>query len=193
MPGYRAQFMANLGTALYRRGDTTEAIGLLEDVYESGWISPKRAKENWLYLVVALATARIVRGDTSSRDLERADELRAAARPIAQDSNRGLFVPVDALRAARGGDFKDVEAVCAVGWAAAEGVTRPTQMRTLRIVRAFALEQADGGPGGPSDAQTRSLLEGAKPARNGEFDHLAGTWPALRTFLGAHGFAASAT
>jgi hypothetical protein len=99
-----------------------------------------------------------------------------------------VLVTIDALIAARAKDFAGVEPICVAGWHGAEGMTGAFQMRSLRLLRAFALTQLDGGDSGAHAGEIRSLLEGARPSRPGEFDYLCGAWPEYRAFLAAHGF-----
>lgn len=180
-PGYHALFVYNRGVAYLRRGYFDRAISLFHSVLESGWLNSDRMPFRPL-LFAGLATAHALRGDIPS-----AEHWLREAHGAISDAKRGALLMADVILALRTGRARDALAMMDAGWAAAEGVLSPIQIRTLRLLKAFALEHTPPGP--PRDAEVQRLLAGIAPHPPGAFDYVATNWPEFGRFLAAHGIA----
>ncbi len=124
-------------------------------------------------------------------------QLDAAARWIAEGEKRvqgvsggrrAIAGPLELARAivaCRRGAPADAARALETIWRELESGLTGELLRPLRLVRAFAVAQAEGVRGAGAADPLLATLRGALP---GELDWLAGEWPELRAFLAAHSF-----
>ncbi len=179
VPIVHALLVFNRGATAMRLGDIDRAIELTQRAVQSGWIAD--ASLNLASLAGSnMGTCLAIKGD-----LDAAERWQREAHAAVAPSKRGSLLVLDALIACRRGRYVEAIAQVERDWALAEGGLNAAQLRGVRLLRAFALEQT----GGEAD-EIASLIAGAKPFRTGEQDYLAGSWPEFRAFLVKHGFSA---
>jgi tetratricopeptide (TPR) repeat protein len=67
-------------------------------------------------------------------------------------------------------------------WLAYEAVLKGSELRPLRVVRAFAIAASDPRNAGVAE----TVVASARPCYPGEYDFLAAAWPEMETFLTTH-------
>lgn len=177
-PGYNALFVYNRGVAFLRRGQFDRAISLFHAVLDSGWLNSARMPFRPL-LFSGLATAHALRGD-----LHTAQECLYDAHAVISDAKRGALLLADTIVALRTGRPHDALAMTDAGWTQAEGVLSAIQMRTLRLLRVFALEQLPPSPAVQEDM--RRHLDAVRPYPPGAYDYVGASWPEFAAFLRRH-------
>ena len=125
-------------------------------------------------LFSGLATAHALRGD-----LHAAQHWLHQAHATVSHAKRGALLLADAIVAVRTGRPRDALAMMDAGWAQAEGVLSAIQVRTLRLLRAFAMEQARRRPGSTRRSSARLLA--VRPFPPGAYDYVGASWPSSRT------------
>lgn len=178
-PGYNALFVYNRGVAFLRRGEFDRAISLFHAVLDSGWLNSSRMPFRPL-LFSGLATAHALRGD-----LHAAQHWLHQAHATVSHAKRGALLLADAIVAVRTGRPRDALAMMDAGWAQAEGVLSAIQVRTLRLLRAFAMEQLPPAPG--LDEEIQRQLLAVRPFPPGAYDYVGASWPEFAHFLRRHG------
>ena len=116
----------------------------------------------------------------------------AAARawmPEAERAGATIAVEVarvpEAILLCREGRFEELLRCMAERRRAIEATLAGDDLRTMRLLRAFALCMLPNA----SDAERAEALAAGRPGAPGECDHLAAAWPELAAFLKARGFA----
>jgi hypothetical protein len=156
-------------------------------VLAAGWLSSwtSTLSNHHARTLAALATCEALRGE-----LDAAAEWREQASSRMTPARRGSLLMIDALIVARRDPLERVITIIDAGWERAENLLTASQLRVLRLLKAFALERTSRGRyrGSSSDAEIREALEGTRPFRAGEFDYLTPGWPEFGEFLERHGF-----
>jgi len=187
MPPLHSLFLHHRGLVELLSGRHDRAKGMFLAVLTAGWLSTwtSTLANHHVRTLAALAMCEVLRGD-----LEAAIEWREQASSRTTPARRGSLLLVDALIAARRDSLERLVAVIDAGWERAENLLTASQLRVLRLLKAFALERTNRGRyrGSSSDAEIREALNGTRPFRAGEFDYLTPRWPELRDFLERHGF-----
>lgn len=166
----------NLADAELLRGNQKRALSLAAAVatYDSPMRSP---------LVAAAAPSLVATSYALMGELENAKawlpEAHRAAATIAVEVSR---VP-EAIVACREGRFAEVAETYARRRRAIEATLAGEDLRTLRLLRAFAV----AGLPGSTEAERAEALALGRPGAPGECDHLAVAWPELAEFLKKNG------
>ncbi len=175
----------NRATTYLERGDPDRAVSLLSAVLHAGWISRRGSLSAYYpYVLGRMALAEALRGR-----LEAAEAWRSRAHASATAARRGALLLVDAVVEARTGSFGRVAELIEDGWSRAENLLTARQLRAVRVIEAFALEQ-DKGAEYRAESRASELqraLAAARAAHRGELDWLARNWTELREFLARHG------
>lgn len=192
MPSLHSLFVYYRGVVALHRGQHEDARGMFLAVLDAGWLS------SWASMLtthhpralLSLATCEVLRGDVDA-----AAAWRARAHAKMSPARRPGLLLIDALIGARRGDHGDVVRRIDAELARAENLLSASQLRALRLVKAFALERLAAGRyrDDARDQEIRQALDGSRPFRPGEFDYLATRWPELAEFLSRHGFLAAPT
>lgn len=179
VPLVHALIVFNRGATAMREGDIDRAIELIDRAVQTGFIADATLSLSSL-ASSNLGTCHAIKGE-----LDAAERWQRQAHASAAPSKRGSLMVLDAIVACRRGRFADAASQIEHDWNLAEGGLNAAQLRSLRLMRAFALENSGGDA-----AEIDRIVEGAKPFRQGEQDYLAGSWPEFRAFLVKRGFAA---
>jgi hypothetical protein len=177
----RAVAEYNLGIALLRRGELDRALAQFTSVDQRSRLATIGLRPG---IAAQLAFAHALRGDLETSERWLADyEVRkkGAADTRALD---GLVVLVRSVAGIRRGRYDEVVRDLEARWRELENVLTGELLRPLRVLRAFALAQADG-PRGAGAAET--VLAGVRPSRRGEFAALGAAWPEMSAFLETNG------
>jgi tetratricopeptide (TPR) repeat protein len=175
VPLLHALAVFNRGAVALRQGRIDEAITFIDAARASGWLNEPVYQLAPLALT-ATATCHAIKGD-----LDLAECVQKEAHSILSPSKRGVTMVLDAIIACRRGDFTKAAADIDANWSAAEGTLNAAQLRTLRLLRAFA-----GEPLGDEVAAIEKRVEAARPTRAGEQSYVAVEWPEYREFLARH-------
>jgi hypothetical protein len=169
----------NLGLALLRTGDLTGALDAFATAERSRSKALRPAAAGFIALCDALAG-----------DLDAADGWVAEAQQRATSacSVSRVHLAADAIVRLRRGDAASAAQLLERSWTELERSTAADLVRSFRVIRAFAAEQA----GGDAASQASDLLAGARPFRAGEYAWIGSRWPELARYLAARGFEAAA-
>lgn len=179
VPIAHALFVFNRGVTYMREGRTDRAIELISRAHDSKWLENKALGVAPL-IASGLGTCYAIKGE-----LDAAERWQREAHAQVAPAKRGMLMVLDAVIECRRGRFADAAGRIANDWSLGEGSLNAAQLRSLRLLRAFAMEQTGG-----DDAEIAKIIEGARPFRSGEQDYLAVSWPEYRAFLVKHGFVA---
>jgi len=171
-------YVFNRGVAYMIQGRLKRAYSLFNAVRHSRHFTTGQAASYEPLLYVEMATCLALLGWID----EAADHREAAAARLDRDEVARLAF-VDAVIALRVRRPEQAVAVARSNWRSAEALLRVPSRKALRLIYAFALETTSGG----ASAEFRSLVEGVRPCRPGEFDWVGAEWPAFRAFLARHG------
>jgi hypothetical protein len=187
MPPLHSLFLHHRGLVELHSGKHDRARAMFLAVLAAGWLSTwtSTLANHHVRTLAALAMCEVLRGE-----LDAAAEWREQASSRTTPARRGSLLLIDALIVARRDPLERLVTVVDAGWERAENLLTASQLRVLRLLKAFALERTDRGRyrGSSSDAEIRQALEGTRPFRAGEFDYLTPHWPEFREFLERHGF-----
>jgi tetratricopeptide (TPR) repeat protein len=172
VPILHALAVFNRGAVAMRQGRVDEAITYVEAARASGWLNEPAYQLAPLALT-ATATCHAIKGD-----LDLAEAVQKQAHAIVSPSKRGLTMVLDAIIACRRGSFAKVAADIDGNWSTAEGALNAAQLRTLRLLRAFAAEHL-----GEDASAVAKRVDAARPTRAGEQSYVAIEWPEYRDFL----------
>ncbi|TVQ96459.1 MAG: hypothetical protein EA398_15930 [Deltaproteobacteria bacterium] len=181
-PALHALIAYNRGVATLRMGDAPAALSMLEAVAGSRWLNDPELPYREL-LALALSQAYWSLGDpgTARAYLDTARETLSPARA-------GLTVSMEAVLALSMGQTPLALRVLREGRSAAEGVLVASQLRTLRVLEAFALTRLD--PAHEHGDEVRRLLDGARPVQPWDHVGLRSVWPEFDAFCRIHGLEA---
>ncbi len=168
----------NLGLALLRLGDVRGAL----DAFAAAERSRAKALRPMIAAMIALCDA--LAGDLDAADRWIAEARRRAAGPGATSR---VHLAAEAIVRLRRGDGPGAARLFDQTWAELERSTAADLVRALRVVRAFAAEQAGGAAG----AQAADLLAGARPFHAREYAWIVAGWPEMARYLLANGFGAA--
>jgi tetratricopeptide (TPR) repeat protein len=187
LPEMHILALQNRAAAYVHQGDSARALSLLAAVYNSEWLQDKlqASHMNYPILLVTIITCYALMDD-----LDEAERWQNEAHQVTPESRAGLLVPIDCLIAVRRGRYEVAVRDAEKGWCDAEGSYPASNIKALRLLCAFALRQLPPDP--VREEQARDFLGGARPFQPGQFDFMAGDWPAFRKFLGENGFSAPA-
>jgi tetratricopeptide (TPR) repeat protein len=177
----------NLAWTLMRQGELKQAIDVARDVLARQ--SPPLERNSMLpTTLVDLAMYNALLGATDAAengmaDLEQRKPLNANSGFPAMRTFTRAIIDCRSDRAA------EAARVFEQNWAECEAVSTGTLLRLMRVVRSFAIANADARDIGKAEA----LISGAKPVFAGEYDFLGVAWPEMRTFLVTHGLATRAS
>ena len=129
----------------------------------------------------AILSGNIVVCEALLGNVDDADKELLAAVENLREMSEGLFVRPRGLVKLRRGDFVAADQIFSEGWRKAGGTNHEVEMKTLRILRAFALSHLES----TSDRRSAmaDLIAGCYPYEVGEFDYLAVKWPELKAFM----------
>jgi len=182
-PIIHAVAVYNRGVTQLRQGDPEGAIALIRAAYDSGWHSIRLARDLSWQMANGLALAHAVAGDleTAAQWLERA-QAAMGARP-----KRGALLPTEVYIDARAGRLEQAAARAEAGWALAEGTLDASNMRSLRLLVAFALASSGSPYRADGPQRAAPYLSGLRPLPSGALAYLSVRWPELTAFAKAHG------
>lgn len=179
-PVYHGLFVYNRGVAMLRAGQPDRALSLFTNVLEAGWLNSRRtAFRGMIASGIAAAWAQL-------GELPAAHAWLAEAHAQIGDAKRGMLLPTDVIVALRSGRPEQALDMLDAGWNAAEGVLTAYQMRTVHLLRAFALSQLP--PTAERGVELERALAAATPRRPDDFAGLASHWPEMAAFLRGRGW-----
>lgn len=170
----QAILLYDLSVCWIVRGEVASARALLLAVDESGWL---HSHPTPLGLVRgALAEVHTLMGDTvlGRHWVDLALQTTSPARI-------GTVMPARALLAAREGRFADALNELETGWGATEGVSPPSRMRELHVLRAYCLVR--GQVALPSSPEVRRSLDAAMPLGPWDLVAWCRVWPEFHAFV----------
>lgn len=184
MPALHSLFVYNRAVAHLERGELDRAIALLSAVLHAGWIGYRGPMSvHYPAVLGRLAVAEALRGR-----LEAADGWRARAHAATSAAKRGLLLFVDAVVESRLGNYETVVSLVEDGWGRAENLVTARQLRSIRLMQAFALERLATSDyrAVPRETDLQRALQSLRDGRRGELDYLAVSWDELQAFLRRH-------
>jgi len=183
LPAMAAIACHNLAWTAMRQGNMIRALELLK-ANETAHLKELTALALSVTSALDLAINHALLGelDAAARSL-RDSETRARGQASA---NVSMAIFAHALVDCRAGRADDAAKLLDERWAECEAVTKGSELRPLRVMRAFAIASS-----GPRDAgQADAILAPAKPlAYRGEYAFLGSSWPEMAAFLAAHDLA----
>jgi hypothetical protein len=170
----------NLGWTLMRQGRLEEAHAVLSDNDATHERVLKRMMLHGTSSVdLSLYSSLLGRIEDAESWLEITERRAAVA---ANSSLPAMQVFARAVLDCRKERYEDAARLLDERWAECEAALTGSDLRPLRVVRAFALTAA-----GPRNAgMAESMLASSKPVFDGEYDFLGVAWPAMQTFLVTH-------
>jgi hypothetical protein len=170
----------NLAWTLMRQGQLQEALRILSNndsehdrELQRLTIYPTSAAD------LALDHALLGNLDEAATWIATSEER---AKVSANPSWSGMRVFVRAVLDCRNGRCNEAARLLDEHWAECEAELKGSELRPLRVIRAYAHAAA-----GPRDAGiVDGLLASSKPMYEGEYDFLGVAWPEMQTFLVAH-------
>lgn len=172
--GLRATALYNRGYIHLLKGEVETALALTEKA--EALLGKSFVDDEYPAIFsfrCAMCLALMGNIDTAEKRLLKTNSIRP--------TKRGLLLIVRALIALRRGDFIGADRMMAEDWRLAEGVNLATEMKALRVLRAFALNNLESSSA--RRAAMTDLIAGLYPYEQGEFDYLAVKWPELKAFL----------
>ncbi len=174
-PVYHGLFVYNRGVTMLRVGRPEQALSLFTNVLEAGWLNSRRASFRGM-ISAGMAAAWAQLGELGA-----AHAWLAEAHGQIGDARRGMLLPTDVIVALRSGRPEQALDMLDAGWNAAEGVLTAYQMRTVHLLRAFALTQV--APTAERHAAYQAALASATPKRPEDYVGIAAHWPEMTAFL----------
>ena len=184
MPALHSLFVYNRAVAHLERGELDRSIALFSAVLHAGWIGHSGPMSvHYPAVLGRLAVAEALRGR-----VEQADGWRARAHAATSAPKRGGLLLVDAVVEGRLGHFERVVERVEDGWTRAENLVTARQLRSIRLMQAFALERLSTSDyrAVPRETDLQRALQSVRDGRRGELDYLAVSWDELRAFLRRH-------
>ncbi len=170
----------NLGWTLMRQGRLEEAHAVLSDNDATHERQLKRLLLHGTSSVdLSLYSALLGKIDEAESWFGITERRAAVA---ANPSLPAMRVFARAVLDCRKERYEDAARLLDERWAECEAALTGSDLRPLRVVRAFALAAA--GPRSAGVAE--SMLASSKPVYEGEYDYLGVAWPAMETFLVSH-------
>ena len=191
MPSLHSLFVYNRAVAHLERGELDRAIALFSAVLHAGWIGHRGSLSVYYPAVLAkLAITEALRGQ-----LEQADGWRARAHAATSAPKRGGLLLVDAVVESRLGHFARVVELVEDGWSRAENLVTARQLRSIRLMQAYALERLSTADYRAVSRETdlQRAVQSLRDGKRGELDFLAVAWDELGAFLRRHRLDGSAT
>jgi len=177
-PEIHVMLVYNLSVGMLRRGEVDRAISLAAAVYNSGWMQVKTSVyyPHYPSLLTHLARCLAAKGD-----LDKAEFWQGLAHEHAPPERRAQLVLSDVYIGVRRGRFAAVVRDATECWLDAEGTLSGLQLKQLRVLCAFALEQINAD--GQHRENIRELLSGSRPLQRECLDSLLVNWPELQQFV----------
>jgi len=170
----------NLGWTLMRQGRLEEALAVVSN---NDWAHERALRRMSLHgtssVDLSLFCALLGKIEDAESWLE-VTERRAAT--AASPSLPAMRVFARAVLDCRKERCEDAARLLDEQWPVCEAALTGSELRPLRVVRAYA--HAVGGPRNSGVAD--NLLASSRPVYDGEYDFLGVAWPAMRTFLLSH-------
>lgn len=170
----------NLGWTLMRQGRLEEAIAVVSN---NDWAHERALKRISLYGIssvdLSLCCALLGKIEDAESWIQVADRRAANA---TNPSFPAMKVFARAVLDCRKEQCGDAARLLDEQWPECEAALRGSELRPLRVVRAYA--HAAGGPRNSGVAD--NLLSSSRPVYDGEYDFLGVAWPAMRSFLVSH-------
>jgi hypothetical protein len=170
----------NLGWTLMRQGRLEEAIAVVSN---NDWAHEHALKRISLYATssvdLSLCCALLGKIEDAESWLQVSDRRAPNA---ANPSFPAMKVFARAVLDCRKERCGDAARLLDEQWAECEAALKGSELRPLRVVRAYA--HAAGGPRNSGVAD--NLLSSSRPVYDGEYDFLGVAWPAMRSFLVSH-------
>jgi hypothetical protein len=185
MPVLHSLFVYNRAVAHLESGELERSIALLSAVLHAGWIGHRGALSvHYPAVLGRLAVAEALLGR-----VEQADGWRARAHAATSAPKRGALLFVDAVVESRLGHFDRVVEIVEDGLPRAENLVTARQLRSIRLLQAFALERLSSSDYRAVSRETdfQRTLQILREGRRGEHDFLAAAWDELAGFLRRHG------
>lgn len=171
-------YVFNRAVAYVLQGRPRRAYSLFNAVDRSGAFTFGFASSYLPLLYIEIGTCLALMGQ-----LEAAREFRHRISKSLDRGDWGRVVFLDALLLVRTGDHEAAQGYIREHWRAAEGMLRVPTMKALRLIHAFSLARLGREP----TPEFRSLVEGVRPCRSGEFDWIGAEWPEMLAFLQGQG------
>lgn len=169
-----AVYVFNRAVAYMLQGRPARAYSLFNAVLRSHSFHFGFSNSYLPLLYVEVATCLALMGE-----LVAARGHRDSATKSLQEQERGRLVFLDALILTRQGHYGAAAEFASKRYREAEALLRVPTCKALRLVHAFALAK----DGKQRTSEFRSLLDGVRPSRAGEFDWIAADWPEFGAFL----------
>jgi hypothetical protein len=164
---------------MIRMGEYPGALALLEAVRDSRWLNSAKLPYREL-LAVAFAQTWWGLG----RPAETMEWL-SLAREATAPSRRGLLLTIEVLVASMERRWSDCVGMIRGGRSDAEALLVASQLRTLRVLEAFALYQLDPSP--QSLPMVESLVRGVHPLQPWDLVSVRSAWPEFHAFCASWG------
>lgn len=186
-PTLHSLFVYNRSVLALETGRLESAVEGLRAVVEAGWIRERGT----LAIYYPALLGKLALGEALLGQLTAAETWQRRAHRACIPAKSGSLLLVDAVIAARRGNHDALLEHIQTEWTRAENMMTIQQLRTVRLLEAFALAQLQGGEyRRPSrDDELLRALARAREAPVGSYDYLATAWPAMREFLEHHGLA----
>jgi tetratricopeptide (TPR) repeat protein len=172
-----AVFVFNRGVAHMLEGRLQRAFSIFNAVYYSRAFRWGAHRGYEPLLLIEMGSCAALMGWTKEAN----DYLTKAKKLLPHDEFPRLVI-LEALLAARRGNFREVVTKIRDNWTLAEDVVRPPTLRSLRVLMAFSMERL----GMTQTADFELLIEAARPEPGfgpNEYDYLGVEWPEMRDFL----------
>jgi len=170
----RAAALFNRGYVYLLKGEHELALTMFDDAQLVGGKTAMQ-EDISVYCLSFSALALALLNRTSAAN-DRLDSIKEVL-PF----RTGRHLPARVAILLRCGDFAGAEQKLEDDWRLGEAVLLSTDMKMLRILRAFALSRLESTP--ERRAALTDLIAGLYPYEPGEFDYLAVEWPELKTFM----------
>jgi hypothetical protein len=177
-PSLHALVLYNRGVTALAQGNVDQGLSIIDATLRSPWFG------HWSKLYGAQGNLSLGLAHLYAGRIDEASRLAAEAHARFTEAKRPMMLPLDAMILARTGRFAEALHLLDSQWMAAEGVMPASSMRPLRILKAFVLQQADGGR--TRGAEIQRLVQDGQPNRPTELRAMAQTWPELQHFLAFH-------
>ena len=178
-PALSALARHNLGWTLMRQGRLEEALAVISN---NDWAHERDLKRMSLHgtssVDLSLFCALLGKIEDAESWLQVTEQRAATANP----SLPAMKVFARAVLDCRRERCEDAARLLDEQWPECEAALRGSELRPLRVVRAYA--HAAGGPRNSGVAD--HLLASSRPVYDGEYDFLGVAWPAMQSFLLSH-------
>ena len=179
-----ATFVYNRALAYMLGGDIDRAISLITAVLKSRWFESQRYGLIHYFpeVLESLARCYAIKGS-----MDKAEVIQSKAHDLIAPPREGRLLLLDMIIACRRNRFDAAVHDADARWISAEGSLTPADMKSVRMLRAFAIHMKNGTA---IDVEIKAALEGIRPFRPGQFDYLSCEWRELNDFLRTWGLTA---